>query len=129
MSLALPSALKVRRRVSPQLIAGAVAFVAVALFMLVRSPVFFMPGNIINVLVQTGMLAILATVNPGDEVVAADPYFVMYPNMVALAGGTFVGVDTAPSFRIDPDRLIAACTLRTKMILLCSPSNPTGAIV
>ena len=75
------------------------------------------------------MLAILATVNPGDEVVAADPYFVMYPNMVALAGGTFVGVDTAPSFRIDPDQFIAACTPRTKMILLCSPANPTGAIV
>ena len=75
------------------------------------------------------MLAILATVNPGDEVVAADPYFVMYPNMVALAGGTFVGVDTAPSFRIDADEFIAACTPRTKMILLCSPSNPTGAIV
>ncbi len=75
------------------------------------------------------MLAILATVNPGDEVVAADPYFVMYPNMVALAGGTFVGVDTAPSFRIDPDRLIAACTPRTKMILLCSPSNPTGTVI
>ena len=75
------------------------------------------------------MLAILATVNPGDEVVAADPYFVMYPNMVALAGGTFVGVDTAPSFRIEADQFIAACTPRTKMILLCSPSNPTGAIV
>ena len=75
------------------------------------------------------MLAILATVNPGDEVVAADPYFVMYPNMVALAGGTFVGVDTAPDFGIDADKFIAACTPRTKMILLCSPSNPTGAIV
>ena len=75
------------------------------------------------------MLAILATVNPGNEVVAADPYFVMYPNMVALAGGTFVGVDTAPSFALDPDRLIAACTPRTKMILLCSPSNPTGTVI
>ena len=75
------------------------------------------------------MLAILATVNPGDEVVAADPYFVMYPNMVALAGGTFVGVDTAPGFGIDPDQFIAACTPKTKMILLCSPSNPTGTIV
>ncbi len=74
-------------------------------------------------------LAVLAVVNPGDEVVAADPYFVMYPNMVKLAGGVFVGVDTYPTFQIDPDKLIAACTPRTKMILLCSPSNPTGAVV
>jgi aspartate/methionine/tyrosine aminotransferase len=75
------------------------------------------------------MLAILAVVNPGDEVVAADPYFVMYPNMVALAGGVFVGVDTYPTFQIDPDKIIAACTPRTKMILLCSPANPTGAVI
>jgi len=75
------------------------------------------------------MLAILATVNPGEEVVAADPYFVMYPNMVALAGGVFVGVDTYPDFQIDPAKIIAACTAKTKMILLCSPSNPTGTVI
>jgi len=75
------------------------------------------------------MLAILATVNPGEEVVAADPFFVMYPNMVAMAGGKFVGVDTYPDFRIDPEKFIAACTPRTKMILLCSPSNPTGTVI
>jgi len=75
------------------------------------------------------MLAILATVNPGEEVVAADPYFVMYPNMVSLAGGKFVPVDTYPHFTIDPERFIQACTPRTKMILLCTPSNPTGAII
>jgi len=75
------------------------------------------------------MLAVMAVVNPGDEVVAADPYFVMYPNMVKLAGGTFVGVDTYPTFQTDPEKLIAACTPRTKMILLCSPSNPTGAVM
>lgn len=74
-------------------------------------------------------LAVLATVNPGEEVVAADPYFVMYPNMVKLAGGVFVGVDTYPDFRLDPDKLIAACTPRTKVILLCSPANPNGAVV
>lgn len=74
-------------------------------------------------------LAVLATVNPGEEVVAADPYFVMYPNMVKLAGGVFVGVDTYPDFRLDPEKLIAACTPRTKVILLCSPANPNGAVV
>jgi ribose/xylose/arabinose/galactoside ABC-type transport system permease subunit len=61
MSIASPSMLKVGRGISPQLLVGAGVFVAVVLFMLVRSPVFFMPGNIVNVLVQTGMLAILAT--------------------------------------------------------------------
>jgi aspartate aminotransferase/aminotransferase len=53
----------------------------------------------------------------------------MYPNMVKMAGGVFVGVDTYPDFQVDPDKLIAACTPRTKMILLCSPANPTGAVV
>ena len=75
------------------------------------------------------MLAMMAVVNPGDEVVAADPYFVMYPNMVAMVGGKFVPVDTYPDFTLDPDRVEAACTPRTKMIVLCSPSNPTGAII
>jgi len=87
-----------------------------------------------DILVTSGtsgalMLAILATVNPGDEVVGADPYFVMYPNMVTLAGGTFVGVDTYPTFEIDAEKFIAACTPRTKLLLLCSPANPTGAVV
>lgn len=76
------------------------------------------------------MLAILAVLNPGDEVVTPDPYFVMYPNMVTLADGKLVTVDTFPTkFRLDPDRLIAACTPRTKIILLCSPANPTGCLI
>ena len=76
------------------------------------------------------MLAILAVLNPGDEVVTPDPYFVMYPNMVTLADGHLVTVDTFPTgFRLDPDRVIAACTARTKIILLCSPANPTGCLI
>jgi len=74
------------------------------------------------------MLAMFSVLDPGDEVVAADPYFVMYPNLVSLIGGGFVAVDTYPSFDIDPDRFIAACTPRTKIVLLVSPANPTGAI-
>jgi aspartate aminotransferase/aminotransferase len=75
------------------------------------------------------MIALCATVNPGDEVVLFDPYFVAYPNIVALAGGTPVIVDTYPDFAIDLNRLEAAITPRTKVILFSSPSNPTGAVL
>jgi aspartate aminotransferase/aminotransferase len=87
-----------------------------------------------EVLVTSGtsgglLLAILATVNPGDEVIVPDPYFVSYPNLVAIAGGRTVFVDTYPDFQLDPERLKAAITERTKVILLCSPANPTGAVL
>src|SRR3989304_5895994 len=87
-----------------------------------------------RVLVTTGrsgslVLAVLAMVNPGDEVIVFDPYFVMYPALVGMVGGRPVLVDTYPDFRIDPDRVAAAITPRTKMILLNSPANPTGAVM
>jgi aspartate aminotransferase/aminotransferase len=75
------------------------------------------------------LLALLAVVNPGDEVLTADPYFVAYPNMVALAGGKLVAVDTYPDFRLDLNKLETAITPRTKAIMLSSPSNPTGAVL
>lgn len=86
-----------------------------------------------RVLVTSGtsgalVLAVLAMINPGDEVIAFDPYFVMYPALVGMAGGKCVIVDTYPDFRIDPARVAAAITPRTKMILLNSPANPTGAV-
>ncbi|HET6572676.1 MAG TPA: aminotransferase class I/II-fold pyridoxal phosphate-dependent enzyme [Fimbriiglobus sp.] len=86
-----------------------------------------------EVLVTSGtsgglLLAMLATVNPGDEVIVPDPYFVSYPHLVTLAGGRSVSVDTYPDFRLDPDRVRAAVTDRTKVILTCSPANPTGAV-
>jgi aspartate/methionine/tyrosine aminotransferase len=74
------------------------------------------------------VLAILSMVNPGDEVIVFDPYFVMYPALVGMVGGVPVFVDTYPDFRIDPARVAAAITPRTKMILLNSPANPTGAV-
>ncbi len=73
------------------------------------------------------VLALLALVNPGDEVIVFDPYFVMYRSLVALAGGTCVLIDTYPDFRIDAQRVAAAITPRTKAILFSSPANPTGA--
>ncbi|HEX5443066.1 MAG TPA: aminotransferase class I/II-fold pyridoxal phosphate-dependent enzyme, partial [Pirellulales bacterium] len=74
------------------------------------------------------MLAILALVNPGDEVIVFDPCFVIYPSLVKLAGGRCVWVDTYPDFRIDPERVRAAITPRTRLILFNSPANPTGVV-
>ncbi len=74
------------------------------------------------------MLALCCTVNPGDEVIVFDPYFVMYPHLVTLAGGTTVFIDTYPDFSIDVDRVRAALTPRTKAILVNSPANPTGRV-
>ncbi len=73
--------------------------------------------------------ALLATLNPGDEVIIPAPYWVSYPDMVRLGGGVPVivpgGIDTG--FRITPQALEAAITPRTKWLIFNSPSNPTGA--
>ncbi|MCA9171149.1 MAG: aminotransferase class I/II-fold pyridoxal phosphate-dependent enzyme [Planctomycetales bacterium] len=74
------------------------------------------------------VLAIWSLVNPGDEVIVFDPYFVMYEPLVKLVGGVPVLVDTCPSFRIDLAAVRAAITPRTKMILFNSPANPTGVV-
>ncbi|MFP6619473.1 MAG: pyridoxal phosphate-dependent aminotransferase [Pirellulaceae bacterium] len=73
------------------------------------------------------VLAMLSLVNPGDEVILFDPFFVMYPSLVKLVGGVPVLVDTYPDFRIDCERVGEAITSKTKLILLNSPANPTGA--
>jgi aspartate aminotransferase/aminotransferase len=75
------------------------------------------------------MLALLCTVNPGDEVIVFDPYFVLYPHLISLAGGKPVYVDTYPDFTIEIDRLRAALTPRTKAIIVNSPANPSGAVL
>jgi aspartate/methionine/tyrosine aminotransferase len=74
------------------------------------------------------VLALCCTVNPGDEVILFDPYFVMYPHLVTLAGGKSVILDTYPDFRIDLNKVRAAITPRTKVILVNSPANPTGVV-
>ena len=73
--------------------------------------------------------AFMATLNPSDEVVIAAPYWLSYPEMVALAEGTPVIVNTtqAASFKMTPAQLEAAITPNTKWVILNSPSNPTGA--
>ena len=72
------------------------------------------------------LLSVLSLINPGDEVIVFDPYFVMYKPLIDLVGGRTVLIDTYPDFRIDPQQVAGALTSRTKMILLNSPSNPTG---
>ncbi|MDG1130480.1 pyridoxal phosphate-dependent aminotransferase [Seohaeicola saemankumensis] len=73
--------------------------------------------------------ALMATLNPGDEVVIPAPYWVSYPDMVLLAGGTpvFIEATLENAFKITPDQLEAAITPATKWFLFNSPSNPTGA--
>jgi aspartate aminotransferase len=73
--------------------------------------------------------AIVATVNPGDEVVIPAPYWVSYPDVVQFAGGTPVFAVAGPEsqYKLSPEALEAAITPRTKWVILNSPSNPTGA--
>ena len=74
------------------------------------------------------MLALLALVNPGDEVIVFDPYFVMYKHLTTVAGGTVIPINTYPDFRLDIAKVRAAITPRTKVILCNSPCNPTGYV-
>lgn len=74
-------------------------------------------------------LALLALVNPGDEVLVPDPYFVSYKHLTTLCGGTPVFYDTYPNFRIDVAKLEKLVTPKTKAILAMSPGNPTGACI
>ena len=73
--------------------------------------------------------ALLATLNPGDEVIVPSPYWVSYPDIVLLAGATPVVVETKleDGFKLSPKALAAAITPRTKWFIFNSPSNPTGA--
>ena len=73
--------------------------------------------------------ALLATLNPGDEVVIPRPYWVSYPEMVGLCGGTPVFADTTmeTDFKLQPEELERAITPKTKWVILNSPSNPSGA--
>lgn len=73
---------------------------------------------------------VLALVNPGDEVIVPAPYWVSYPEMVKLAEGTpvIVRAGIEQDFKITPAQLEAAITPKTRMLILCSPSNPTGSV-
>lgn len=74
------------------------------------------------------LLASLALINPGDEVLIPDPYFVMYEYQVLLMGGVPVFVDTYPDFRLREEAIVKKLSKRTKFIIINSPNNPTGTI-
>lgn len=73
---------------------------------------------------------VMALVNAGDEVIVPAPYWVSYPQMVLLAEGVpvFIEAKIEQDFKITPEQLEAAITPRTKMLILCSPCNPTGSV-
>ena len=74
--------------------------------------------------------AVMALVDDGDEVIIPAPYWVSYPQMALLAGGTPVHIPAGfeQNFKITPAQLEAAITPKTRMLILCSPSNPTGSV-
>jgi len=74
------------------------------------------------------LLAFMALVNPGDEVIVPDPYFVMYKHLVNLLGGKCVFVESYPDFELPVQGIAEAITDKTKMIILNSPCNPTGKV-
>ncbi|MCK5861213.1 MAG: aminotransferase class I/II-fold pyridoxal phosphate-dependent enzyme, partial [Candidatus Hydrogenedentes bacterium] len=84
-----------------------------------------------NVMITSGVsgglfLALMATINPGDEVLCGDPYFVMYKHLVSLLGGIPVLVNTYPDFKLTAERVEKSISSKTKMIIVNSPANPTG---
>src|SRR3954468_6317590 len=74
-------------------------------------------------------LAMLATLNPGDEVIFLDPYFVGYKHVVTMASGVPVPVNSYPDFRFRADQVEKSITPRRKLMILSSPANPTGAVM
>lgn len=74
-------------------------------------------------------LAALALLDPGDELIIPDPWFVLYPQLAHLTGARAVACDTYPDFRLTAERIEPLITERTKAVLLDSPGNPTGVVL
>jgi len=87
-------------------------------------------GCIVTSGTSGGLLgAFLALLDPGDEAIIPDPYFVLYPQLAPLTGGRMVLCDTYPDFRMTAERIEPLITPRTKAVLLNSPSNPCGTVL
>lgn len=71
-------------------------------------------------------LAFMALLNPGDECIIGDPYFVSYPHLATMCGATAIKVDTYPDFRLTAERVEPLINSKTKFVLLNTPSNPSG---
>jgi aspartate aminotransferase len=74
------------------------------------------------------LLAFMALINPGDEVIIPDPYFVIYKHIINMLGGKCIFVESYPDFKLPLERIGEAVSDRTKMIIINSPANPTGAV-
>lgn len=74
------------------------------------------------------LLTFMALINPGDEVIIPDPYFVIYKHLINMLGGKCVYIDTYPDFQLSSDKLERAVSDKTKLIILNSPANPTGMV-
>ncbi len=74
-------------------------------------------------------LAFMALLNPGDECIVPDPYFVCYPHLATLCGATAVTCDTYPDFQMTAERVEPLITEKTKFVLLNTPSNPSGVVL
>ena len=87
------------------------------------------PSVIITSGVSGGLLlTFLAIINPEDEVIIPDPYFVIYKHVINMLGGKCVFVDSYPNFELPVEKIAEAITDKTKLIILNSPSNPTGVV-
>jgi len=92
------------------------------------------PSDDLGLMVSSGtsgalLLAFLATLNPGDEVIIPDPFFVIYPALGGVAGAKVVFCDTYPDFRMTAERVEPLITPRTKLLLINSPGNPSGVVL
>ncbi len=90
---------------------------------------WYEPSIIVSSGVSGGLLlAFMAVINPGDEVIIPDPYFVIYKHIINLLGGKCVFIDSYPDFELPLEKIAEAITDKTKMIIVNSPCNPTGAV-
>lgn len=92
------------------------------------------PSDDLGLIVTSGTsgalwLAFMALLNPGDQAIIADPYFVLYPALGQVIGSSIVICDTYPDFRLTAERVERLITDRTKILLLNSPSNPCGVVL
>jgi aspartate/methionine/tyrosine aminotransferase len=92
------------------------------------------PSDDLALMVTSGtsgglMLAFLSVLDPGDEVIVPDPFFVIYPALGVVAGAKVVYCDTYPDFRMTAQRVEPLITPRTKLLLINSPSNPCGVVL
>lgn len=105
---------------------------AISKKLLTENNLVYPPENIVvsNGAKQSVYNTLMTLINPGDEVIIPAPYYVSYPDMVHLAGGipVFINTDESDCFKLTPESLTAGITTKTKLLILCSPCNPTGIV-